>query len=134
MRRALVAAIVCVATLLLPGSMKSLASPDPWASSVPVTNEGASRPFRAGGYPVAPGSDAPLPGTCRVGDYNANASESWIAVQPGTENLVGTSKVFFETFSPFYDFHLGSFTIQDGTPVGNNIVQGYECVPTGTQD
>jgi hypothetical protein len=133
MRRALVAAIVCVATLLLPGSMKSLASPDPWASSVPVTNEVASQPFRAGGYPVAPGSDAPLPGTCRVGDYNANASESWIAVQPGTENLVGTSKVFFETFSTFYDFHLGSFTIEGGTPVASNIVQGYECVSTGTQ-
>jgi hypothetical protein len=134
MRRALVAAIVSVATLLLPGSMKSLASPDPWASSVPVTNEVASRPFRAGGYPVAPGSDAPLPGTCRVGDYNANASESWIAVQPGTENLVGTSKVFFETFSTFYDFHLGSFAIEGGTPVASNIVQGYECSSTGTQD
>jgi hypothetical protein len=133
MRRALVAAIVCVATLLLPGSMRSLASPDPWASSVPVTNEVASQPFRAGGYPIAPGSDAPLPGTCRVGDYNANASESWIAVQPGTENLVGTSKVFFETFSTFYDFHLGSFTIEGGTPVASNIVQGYECVSTGTQ-
>jgi hypothetical protein len=134
MRRVLVAASAFAATLVAPVSGTSLASPDQSGSSTPFTNEVASSPFRAGGYPVAPGMDAPLPGSCRPGDYNANASESWIAVQPGTENLVGTSKVFFEKFSTFYDFHLGSFTIEDGTPVGNNIVQGYECVSTGTQD
>jgi hypothetical protein len=82
---------------------------------------------------VPPGQTAPDPGTCRLGDYNANRSESWIAVKPGTEDLVGTSKVFFEKFSTFYDFHLGSYTIPGGTPAGNNIVQGYECVSTGTQ-
>ena len=63
----------------------------------------------------------------------ARPAESWIAVQPGTENLVGTAKVFFETYSTFYDFHLGSFTIRNGRPAGNNIVQGYECVSLGTQ-
>ena len=134
MRRALVTATVVAATLLQSASTTSLASPDRWAASVPFTNEVASSPFRAGGYPVAPGSDAPVPGTCRLGDYNANASESWIAVRPGTEDLVGTSKVFFEKFSTFYDFHLGSFTVEDGTPVATNIVHGYECVSTGTQD
>ena len=80
----------------------------PWTASVTFTNQVASTPFRAGGYPVPPGQTAPDPGTCRLGDYNANRSESWIAVKPGTEDLVGTSKVFFEQFSTFYDFHLGS--------------------------
>jgi hypothetical protein len=105
-----------------------------WTSSVPFTNQVASSPFKGGGYPVPEGSTAPLPGTCRLGDYNANLSESWIAVQPGTENLVGTSKVFFEKYSTFYMFHLGSHTIRNGKPTGSNIVQGYECVTTGTQE
>jgi hypothetical protein len=105
-----------------------------WSASVPFTNEVASSPFKGGGYPVPPGSTAPEPGTCRLGDYNANQSESWIAVKPGTENLVGTSKVFFEKFSTFYMFHLGSLTIQNGKPAGNNIVQGYECVSTGSTE
>jgi hypothetical protein len=138
MRRVLVVATVFAAVfaaaLVQPVSTTSSASPGPWDSSVAAANEVASSPFRAGGYPVASGADAPLPGTCRLGDYNANASESWLAVEPGTENLVGTSKVFFEKFSTFYDFHLGSFTIEGGTPVANNIVQGYECVSTGTQN
>jgi hypothetical protein len=105
-----------------------------WTSSVPFTNQVASSPFQGGGYPVPEGSTAPLPGTCRLGNYNANLSESWIAVQPGTENLVGTSKVFFEKYSTFYMFHLGSHTIRGGKPAGSNIVQGYECVTTGTQE
>jgi hypothetical protein len=106
-----------------------------WASLVPVTNTVASTPFRAGGYAgYDPGATAPNPGSCRLGDYNANLSESWLAVQPGTENLVGTSKVFFEKFSTFYNFHLGSHSIVNGVPAGSNIVQGYECITTGTQD
>jgi hypothetical protein len=105
-----------------------------WTASVPFTNQVASTPFRAGGYPVAPGQTAPDPGTCRLGDYFGNRSESWIAVNPGTEDLVGTSKVFFEKYSTFYDFHLGSYTILGGRPAGNNIVQGYECITTGTQE
>ena len=106
-----------------------------WGSSVPYTNVVASKPFNGGGYAgYAPGATAPTPGSCRLGDYNANLSESWISVQPGTENLVGTSKVFFEKFSTFYNFHLGSISFQKGKPVAHNIVQGYECVSTGTQD
>jgi hypothetical protein len=104
-----------------------------WTSTVPVVNQVASTPFQAGGYPVPPGQTAPVPGSCRLGDYNANRSESWIAVKPDTEDLVGTSKVFFEKYSTFYDFHLGSYTVPAGTPAGNNIVQGYECRSTGTQ-
>jgi hypothetical protein len=105
-----------------------------WQTSVPFTNEVVSGPVVGGGYPVPPGQTAPDPGTCRPGLYNSNFSESWIAVQPGTENLVGTSKYFFETFSTFYDFHLGSFTIEGGSGVdAANQVQGYDCTTTGTQ-
>jgi hypothetical protein len=104
-----------------------------WTATVPFTNQVASSPLRGGGYPVPPGQTAPDPGTCRLGDYWGNRSESWIAVKPGTEDLVGTSKIFFEKYSTFYDFHLGSYTILGGSPAGNNIVQGYECVSTGTQ-
>jgi hypothetical protein len=104
-----------------------------WGASLPVTNVVVSKPVTGGGYPVPPGQTAPDPGTCRPGEYNSNFSESWIAVKPGTEDLVGTSKFFFEKFSTFYDFHLGSYTIHDGTPVAANQVQGYDCVSTGTQ-
>jgi hypothetical protein len=105
-----------------------------WPTQVPVNNTVANTPFRGGGYAgYDPGATAPNPGSCRLGDYNANLSESWLAVQPGTENLVGTSKVFFEKYSTYYNFHLGSHTIVDGRPSGSTIVQGYECVTTGTQ-
>jgi hypothetical protein len=104
-----------------------------WTATVPFTNQVASSPLRGGGYPVPPGQTAPDPGTCRLGDYYGNRSESWIAVKPGSEDLVGTSKIFFEKYSTFYDFHLGSYTIPGGSPAGNDIVQGYECVSTGTQ-
>ena len=83
---------------------------------------------------MPPGSTAPVPGTCRAGALNSNHSESWVAVKPGTEDLVGTSKFFFENFSTFYDFHLGSYAIPGGVPAGNNQVQGYECTTVGTQD
>ncbi|MGZ4460792.1 MAG: hypothetical protein ACXVW9_16870, partial [Nocardioidaceae bacterium] len=46
---------------------------------------------------------------------------------------VGTSKFFFDHWSTFYDFHLGSYTILGGRPAGNNQVQGYECTTVGTQ-
>jgi hypothetical protein len=105
-----------------------------WGSSVAVSNQVASSPTTGGGYPVPAGSTAPVAGTCRNGGYDANHSESWIAVKPGTENLVGSSKFFFENFSTFYMFHLGAYTILNGAPAGNGIVQGYDCVTTGTQD
>jgi hypothetical protein len=105
-----------------------------WTTSVPVVNQVASSPTRGGGYPVPDGATAPEPGTCRVGDYNANRSESWLAVKPGTEDIVGASKFFFEKYSTFYDFHLGSYTIPNGTPGQNTQIPGYDCVSTGTQD
>ena len=89
-----------------------------WSTSVPFTNVVATKPFKGGGYGATPPVRPRRPGSCRLGDYNANLSESWIAVQPGTENLVGTSKVFFEKFTTFYNFHLGSITFVNGMPAG----------------
>src|SRR5215212_3860789 len=60
------------------------------------SNAVASSPVQGGGYPVPPGSTKPQPGTCRAGSYDSNRSESWIAVKPGTEDLIGVSKFFFE--------------------------------------
>src|SRR5438309_10966064 len=102
-------------------------------AGVTFTNVVASTPFTGGGYPVPPGSRVPVAGTCGAGPFNANHSESWIAVKPGTEDLVGSSKFFFENYSKFYDHSLGSYRILGGTPTGDNQVQGYDCVSTGTQ-
>jgi hypothetical protein len=105
-----------------------------WSSSVFLTNQVASTPTTGGGYPVPAGATAPVPGSCRLGNYNSNRSESWIAVKPGTEDLIGTSKFFFEKYSTFYDFHLGAYTMPHGTPSGNAQVGGYDCLSTGTQN
>ena len=128
MKRVIALVVAAVALVCGPASAAT------WSDSAPFTNVIGDTPFRGGGYAgYQPGATAPDPGSCRLGDYNANLSESWIAVQPGTENLVGTSKVFFEKFSTFYNFHLGSHRFLSGVPAGSNIVQGYECVTTGTQ-
>ena len=128
------AVIPLVAVLVLAGAARAPAAAG-WSSQVAVTNVVASTPFQAGGYAgYDPGATAPNPGSCRLGDYNANLSESWLAVRPGTEDLVGTSKIFFEKYSTYYNFHLGAHTILGGQPAGSTIVQGYECVSTGTQD
>src|SRR5215217_6325678 len=103
-----------------------------WETPV-ARNVPADAVIVGGGYPVPPGATRPDPGTCRTGLYNSNRSESWIAVMPGTESLVGTSKLFFEHFSTFYDFHLGAFAIRNGKVAGSSQVQGYDCVSTGTQ-
>ena len=102
-----------------------------WASSISFTNAVASSPVAGGGYPVPDGSNAPVPGTCGPLQLNSNRSESWIAVKPGTEDLVGSSKFFIDKWSTFYNFHLGSYTIRNGTTVANNQVQGYECTTLG---
>src|SRR6516164_9169946 len=109
------------------------ASGSGWTSSVSFTNQVASSPTTGGGYPVPPGQTFPNPGTCQAGTFDSNHSESWIAVKPGTEDLVGNSKFFFGNYSKFYDFYLGSYRILNGTPSGDNQVQGYDCISTGTQ-
>ena len=104
-----------------------------WSGSVAFTNAVASSPTTGGGYLVPPGSRVPAAGTCREGPFDANHSESWLAVKPGTEDLVGLSKFFFDKYSTFYMFYLGAHQILSGTPSGNNQVQGYDCISTGTQ-
>jgi hypothetical protein len=123
---------ISIGTLLLAAVVTTAAQADSWAFV--GTNAVASSPTAGGGYPVPPGHTRPDPGTCRPGAYNSNRSESWIAVKPGSEDLVGASKFFFETFSTFYIFHLGSYRVVGGVPVDNNQVQGYDCVSTGTQE
>jgi hypothetical protein len=127
-------AVIVLAAALGALTLAATASAAGWSSSVPFTNQVASSPTTGGGYPVAPGSRVPLEGTCRPGPFDANHSESWIAVKPGTEDLVGSSKFFFDKYSTFYMFYLGAHQILGGTPAGNNQVQGYDCVSTGTQD
>ena len=108
------------------------ASAGGWAPTTIVpTNKVVSSPVAGGGYPVPAGATRPDAGTCRAGTYNSNHSESWLAVKPGTESIVGVSKYFFENFSTFYDFHLGSYTIQGGAAVAANQVQGYDCTTAG---
>jgi opacity protein-like surface antigen len=116
-------------------TLSGTASASDWSASVPFTNQVADDVIVGGGYAgYDPGATAPNPGSCRSGLYNANRSESWIAVKPGTEDLVGTSKIFFEKFSTFYNFHLGSHTFANGTYAGSSMVTGYECISTGTQE
>jgi hypothetical protein len=95
------------------------------------TNVQVSSPVEGGGYPVPPGSTKPVPGTCGPQHLNSNHSESWLAVKPGTEDIVGVSKFFIDKWSTFYDFHLGSYTILNGATAATNQVQGYECTTLG---
>ena len=114
-----------------PGS--AVASGSGWTSSVPFTNQVASSPANGGGYLVPPGQAFPNPGACAPGTLDSNHSEPWIAVKPGTGDLVGSSKFFFDKYSKFYNFYLGTYRILGGTPTGDNQVQGYGCASTGTQ-
>jgi hypothetical protein len=126
------AAVAVLALLSVPGAAGAQPSPSAsWQKAVPVSNQVASSPVTGGGYPDVNG--VPVPGNCGPGMMNSNRSESWIAARRGTENLVGTSKFFFDQYSTFYNFHLGSYTITNGQPVANNQVQGYECSTVGTQ-
>jgi hypothetical protein len=129
---ALPAALAGLAVVALIASTAATAAP--WTSSVSFSNIVVSSPVAGGGYPVPPGATRPEPGTCGPQNLNSNHSESWLAVKPGTEDIVGVSKFFVGKWSTFYDFHLGSYTISGGTPVATNQVQGYECTTVGTQD
>ncbi|MHB8641509.1 MAG: sialidase family protein [Gaiellaceae bacterium] len=122
--------LVCIGALV----SASGAAAAGWNSSVVARNQVASSPVAGGGYPDVAGTNAPAPGTCRAGQYNSNRSESSVAVQPGTENLVGSSKFFFENYSTFYNFHLGAYSIPSGSPAGNVQIPGYDCVSNKTQN
>lgn len=121
-------ALVLAITLVLQASSAGVAAGPLWSSVVTFTNVVASSPVQGGGYPALPQY---VPGTCGPQPLNSNRSESWIAVKPGTEDLIGNSKFFISKWSTFYDFHLGTYTILGGTPAGNNQVQGYECTTLG---
>src|SRR5207249_219220 len=41
---------------------------------------------------------------------------------------------FFDKYSTFYMFYMGSYRILNGAPVDDNQVQGYDCISTGTQE
>jgi len=110
------------------------ASAGTWRSNVDFTNRVASSPTSGGGYPIPPGRTVPNAGTCRPGPFNANHSESWVAVKPNSEDLVGSSKFFFDKFSTFYMFYLGSYRMPGGAPGDNKQIEGYDCVSTGTQE
>jgi len=127
-------AILGTASLVLAIAPIAGSESTPWSANVAFTNTVASSPTTGGGYPVPAGSRVPEAGTCRAGPFNANHSESWLAVKPGTEDIVGTSKFFFDKYSTFYMFYLGAYQILNGTPATNNQVQGYDCISTGTQD
>jgi hypothetical protein len=117
-----------------PGSLAAGANPGTaagaWSSHVPATNTVVSSPTSGGGYKEF----TPVPGGC-VGpspnNFNANHSESHLAVMPGSEQIVGSSKFFFDKFSTRYNFYLGSYNI-NGNSHSNNIVQGYDCSTTQT--
>src|SRR2546428_9239311 len=131
--RAVVALGVAAALAVLAGGGPTTSAANGWAGSVAFTNQVASSPSSGGGYPVPPGSRVPVAETCGPGPFNANYSESWITVKPGTEDLVGSSKFFFDKYSTFYMFYLGSHRILSGVPIDNNQIQGYDCISTGTQ-
>ena len=102
-------------------------APSLWQSSVTAANAVVSSPTSGGGYPENP----PVAGGC-VGpspnNFNANHSESHLTVKPGTEQIVGSSKFFFDKFSTIYNFYLGSYTIDGASgSASNNIIQGYDC-------
>jgi hypothetical protein len=103
-----------------------------WGSSVAFTNQVASSSVSGGGYPVPAGQTFPNPGTCGLGSFT-NRSESWLAVKPGSEDLIGASKFFFDRYSADYIFSVGAYQIPNGTPSSNNQVQGFDCVSTGSQ-
>src|SRR5712691_6617523 len=101
-----------------------------WSSPVSATIVAVSSPTSGGGYaelpPTAGGCVAPSPN-----NFNANHSESHLAINPGSERIVCSSKFFFDKFSTNYNFYLGSYNI-NGTSLShsNNIVQGYDCSTT----
>src|SRR3989454_12095439 len=93
--RAVMALGVAAALAVLVAGGPTTSAANGWAGSGTFTNQGASSPSSGGGYPVPTGSRVPGAGTCGSGPFNAHYSESWIAVPPGTEDLVRSSKVFF---------------------------------------
>jgi hypothetical protein len=121
------AAVLAVSPSAFAAGARPAASSTLWSSPISAGNTVVSTPTSGGGYPENP----PVAGGC-VGpspnNFNANHSESHLIVKPGTEQIVGSSKFFFDKFSTIYNFYLGSYNINGATgSASNNIVQGYDC-------
>jgi hypothetical protein len=86
---------------------------------VPFTNVLASTPPTGGGYAGLPRAAR---GHVPARSVDANHSESWLTVEPGTEDLVGTSKFSFDRYSTFYLLSLGAYRLVGGVPVGEDQV------------
>jgi hypothetical protein len=126
LRYAALAAAVVFA--LSPGRLA--ANAPHWSSTISAANSVVSSPTSGGGYPENP----PVEGGCvgpSANNFNANHSESELTVKPGSEQLVGSSKFFFDKFSTGYNFYLGSYNI-NGSAHSNTIIQGYDCSTTET--
>jgi len=126
------AAVLAVAPSSLSAGANHATTSGPWLSPVSAANAVVSTPTSGGGYPENP----PVAGGC-VGptpnNFNANHSESELAVMPGSEQIVGSSKFFFDKFSTGYNFYLGSYNINGTTgSASNNIIPGYDCSTTET--
>ena len=121
----LLVALVLGAALALVLQAAAYGSP-PTAKNVVV-----SSPLNGGGYPVPAGASLPTPGTCGPISLNSNHSESWLAVKPGTETLVGSSKFFVDRYSTWYDFYLGAYSMPNGSPDGNVQMPGFDCLSNG---
>jgi len=125
------AAVLAATIILALSPARLVAGSGPlWVSSVIAANTVVSSPTSGGGYPENP----PVEGGCVApsdNNFNANHSESELTVEPGTEQIVGSSKFFFDKFSTGYNFYLGSYNIK-GSNHSNTIVQGYDCSTTRT--
>jgi hypothetical protein len=126
------AALLATVALIAVWPSGLTASAGPWTSTVSATNVVVSTPTSGGGYAELP----PASGGCvgpAANNFNANHSESELTVKPGSEQIVGSSKFFFDRFSTNYNFYLGSYNINGATlSHSNNIVQGYDCSTTET--
>lgn len=82
----------------------------------------------SGGYPGV----KPTPGGCVAGPYDANYSETALALEPGRERLVGGAKAYFGPWSTYKASHTASFSFGPEGPA-THPVTGFDCVSTGTQ-
>ena len=82
--------------------------------SVPVgSNVVADQVIPGGGYPVPPGATSPTPAPAGPGSTTPTAPSPGSPSSPARSRSSATSKLFFENFSTFYDFHLGAYAIHE---------------------
>jgi hypothetical protein len=117
--------------LILAAALALVLQASAYGTPPTATNVVVSSPVNGGGYPVPAGASLPMPGTCGPISLNSNHSESWLAVKPGTETLVGSSKFFVDRYSTWYDFVLGAYSMPNGSPDGNVQMPGFDCLSNG---